>query len=227
MITVILSNFNLGGDTMSLYLGKIHYWLFNKILWFEKLEKEIIMLAKAEELDVDNLLKEINEKHGEPTPDIALEEMIDTSNIHGWLQGKIHSAEGRMAAWTTKLINNNKDVTSKLEEIYTTQGVKAAKEVKEKGIELENAVDIFNSVNDYILDGMPCDRVNEVTKSEEDTVEWVRRLCVHKDIWNKEEGDVDYFYHLRSLWIKAFVSEVNPDFEYLEKEDELKVITRK
>lgn len=212
---------------MSLYLGKIHYWLFNKILWFEKLEKEIITLAKAEGLDVDNLSKEINEKHGEPTPDLPLEEMIDTSNIHGWLQGKIHSAEGRMAAWTTKLISNNKDAAAKLEEIYTTQGVKAAKEVKEKGIELENAVDIFNSVNDYILDGMPCDRVNEVTKSEEDTVEWVRRLCVHKDIWNKEQGDVDYFYQLRSLWIKAFVSEVNPDFEYIEKENEVKVITRK
>ena len=31
---------------MSLFLGKIHYWLFNKILWFEKLEDEIIDLAK-------------------------------------------------------------------------------------------------------------------------------------------------------------------------------------
>ena len=26
---------------MSLFLGKIHYWLFNKILWFENLEEEI------------------------------------------------------------------------------------------------------------------------------------------------------------------------------------------
>ena len=33
---------------MSLFLGKIHYWLFNKILWFEKLEDEIIDLAKKE-----------------------------------------------------------------------------------------------------------------------------------------------------------------------------------
>lgn len=212
---------------MSLYLGKIHYWLFNKILWFEKLEGEIIALAKTEGLDVDALTKEINSKYGEPTPDLPLEEMIDTSNIHGWLQGKINSAEGRMAAWTTKVINNNKEVTKKLEDIYTNQGIKAAKEVKEKGIELINAVDIFNSVNDYILDGMPCDRVNDVIKSEENDVEWVRRLCVHKDIWNKEQGDVDYFYKLRSLWIKSFVSEVNPDFEYIEKEDELKVITKR
>ena len=31
---------------MSLFLGKIHYWLFNKILWFEKLEDEIIEINK-------------------------------------------------------------------------------------------------------------------------------------------------------------------------------------
>lgn len=212
---------------MSLYLGKIHYWLFNKILWFEKLENEIINLGKEEGLNVESLTNEINKKYGEPTPNIPLEEMIDTSNIHGWLQEKIHSAEGRMAAWTTAILNNNKEAASKMEEIYTTQGVIAAKEVKDKGIELTTAVDIFNSVNDYILDGMPCDRVNEIIKSEEDTVEWQRRLCVHKDIWNKEQGDVDYFYKLRSLWIKSFVNEVNSNFEYIERDDETKVITKK
>jgi len=212
---------------MSLYLGKVHYWLFNKILWFEGLENEIITLAKNEGLDIDKLCKNINDKYGEKTKDIPLEEMIDTSNIHGWLQGKISSAEGRMAAWTTAVLNNNSEVTLKMENIYTQQGIKAAQEVKEKGIEIETAVDIFNSINDYILDGMPCDRVNEVVTSEENIVEWNRRICVHEHIWNKEQGNVDYFYKLRSLWIKAFVSEINSNFEYIEREDGVKVITRK
>jgi len=212
---------------MSLYLGKVHYWLFNKILWFEGLETKIINLAKEEGLDIDSLSKEINAKYGERTPDLPLEEMIDTTNIHGWLQEKINSAEGRMAAWTTRVLNNNKEVTLKMENIYTTQGIKAAKEVKEKGIELITAVEIFNSINDYILDGMPCDRVNEVVTSEEDIVEWKRRICVHEHTWNNEQGDVSYFYKLRSLWIKAFVSEINSNFEYIEREDEMKVIIRK
>jgi len=210
---------------MSLYLGKVHYWLFNKILWFEELENEVINLAKNEGLDIDNLSDEINDKYGEQTPKLTLEEMIDTANIHGWLQEKINSAEGRMAAWTTKVINNNREVALKIENIYTNQGIKAAKE--EKGIECATAVDIFNSINDYILDGMPCDRVNEVVTSEENIVEWTRRVCVHEHIWNKEQGDVDYFYKLRSLWIKAFVSELNSNFEYIEREDGVKVITRK
>ena len=85
---------------MSLFLGKIHFWLFNKVLWFEGLEEEIINLAQEEGLDVNTLGKEIKDKYGKRTENKNLEEIIDTSNIHGWLQNKIHSAEGRMAAWT-------------------------------------------------------------------------------------------------------------------------------
>lgn len=82
---------------MSLFLGKIHFWLFNKVLWFEGLEDEIIKLAQEEGLNVKKLSVEINNKYGQKTENKNLEEIIDTSNIHGWLQNKIHSAEGRMA----------------------------------------------------------------------------------------------------------------------------------
>ncbi|SFD23811.1 hypothetical protein [Clostridium uliginosum] len=212
---------------MSLFLGKIHYWLFNKILWFEILESEIINLANNEGLDIESLSKEISEKYGVKLPNKPLEEMIDTSNIHGWLQEKIHCAEGRMAAYTTKIVENNKNACSKIEKIFIDQGIKAAKEVKkDKGV-FESAEDIFNSINDYILDGMPCDRVNEVITCNEDNVEWTRRICVHKDIWDREQGDVNYFYILRVLWMTAFVNEVNNDFQYIECENGLKVIKRK
>ncbi|NFJ73345.1 hypothetical protein FDA26_14975 [Clostridium botulinum] len=202
---------------MSLFLGKIHFWLFNKILWFEGLENEIIDVAKSEGLDILNLQKEIENKYGAKLPNKPLDEIIDTSNIHGWLQEKIYSSEGRIAAWTTVIIDNKREAKTKLEEIYINQGIIAAKEVKEEGIRLDSAENIFNKVNDYILDGMPCDRVNEIINSNENYVEWTRRICVHKEIWDKESGDVEYFYFLRSLWIKAFVNEINNEFDYLEE----------
>ncbi|MEG0670238.1 hypothetical protein, partial [Clostridium sp.] len=211
------------------YLGKIHYWLFNKIKWFEGLEEEIIKLAKEEgldiDIDIDIVSKKIDEKHGERLPKLPLEDMIDQSNIHGWLQGKIHSAEGRMAAWTTKVLEKY-GAEDKLENIYITQGMKAAEEVKAKGKEQTTALEIFNSINDYILDGMPCDRVNEVITSNDDRVEWIRRICVHEAIWTAEGGDVNYFYELRELWIKAFVTEINSSFRYVEKEDGTKVVEK-
>ena len=211
---------------MSLFLEKIHYWLFNKVLWFEGLEGEIIELAKNEGLNIYKLQDEINIKYGEKLPDKKLEDMIDTSNIHGWLQGKIHNAEGRMAAWTNIILSNNKDAILNMKKIYIEQGINAAKEAKTK---LSNitAEDIFKSMNDYILDGMPCDRVNEVINSNSETVEWKRKVCVHKDIWKNEGISVDIFYNLRSEWINAFVVEMNNDYEYIQLDENTQVIRKK
>lgn len=211
---------------MSLFLGKIHYWLFNKILWFEALEDKIIKLAKNEGLDVDKLEVEINQKYGEKLANKNLEDMIDTSNIHGWLQSKIHSAEGRTAAWTNVILSNNKDAILGMKNIYIEQGINAAKEAK---VKLSNitAEDIFNSMNDYILDGMPCDRVNEVITSNAEIVEWKRRVCVHKEVWENEGVLVDIFYNLRNEWINKFVIEMNNEYEYVQLDENIQVIRKK
>ena len=47
---------------MSLFLGKIHFWLFNKILWFEGLEKEVIGLAGNLGMNVKKPFKTVWEK---------------------------------------------------------------------------------------------------------------------------------------------------------------------
>ena len=211
---------------MSLFLGKIHYWLFNKVLWFEGLEGEIIKLAKDKGIDVEKLEAEINSKYGVKTPNKNLEDMIDTSNIHGWLQGKIHSAEGRMASWTKVILENNQDYILDMRKVYENQGVNAANEAKES-LENINAETIFNSMNDYILDGMPCDRVNEVIDSSEESIMWKRRVCVHKNIWENEGILVDVFYELREQWINAFVNTMNNDYEYVKLEDNIQSIRHK
>ena len=211
---------------MSLFLGKIHYWLFNKVLWFEGLEGEIIKLAKDKGIDVEKLEAEVNSKYGVKTPNKNLEDMIDTSNIHGWLQGKIHSAEGRMAAWTKVILENNQDYILDMRKVYENQGVNAANEAKES-LENINAETIFNSMNDYILDGMPCDRVNEVIDSSEESIMWKRRVCVHKNIWENEGILVDVFYELREHWINAFVNTMNNDYEYVKLEDNIQSIRHK
>ena len=199
---------------MSLFLGKIHYWLFNKIVWFENLEEKIIELAKIEGLDIENLIKDIEGKCGEKLPNKPLEELIDTSNIHNWLQNQIHSAEGRSAAWTKLLIETNEKNFKKLEDIYKEQGIIAAKEVLQEGKSVSSPKEIFDSMNDYILDGMPCDRVNEIISNEENKITWQARIDVHKDIWDRVGCDVNYFYNLRNVWIETFVSNLNDSFKY-------------
>ena len=38
---------------MSLFLGKIHFWLFDKIKWFENLEEEVLKIAKERNMPVE------------------------------------------------------------------------------------------------------------------------------------------------------------------------------
>lgn len=198
---------------MSLYLGKVHYWLFNKIIWFQNLEIELVQLAKEKGIDEDKLLSYLKDNYGDRIENKPLEEIIDTSNIHGWLQNKITISEKRLAKVTKELLNIE-DINEEIEKVYINQGIKAAKEAKEEEKLGNNAVELFNLVNDYILDGMPCDRVNEVLVQEEDQVLWKRRICVHEDIWNSEGLEVKSFYNLRDLWIETFIKEVNNKFNY-------------
>ena len=110
-----------------------------------------------------------------------------------------------------------------MRKVYENQGVNAANEAKES-LENINAETIFNSMNDYILDGMPCDRVNEVIDSSEESIMWKRRVCVHKNIWENEGILVDVFYELREHWINAFVNTMNNDYEYVKLEDNIQSI---
>ncbi|MBU5336127.1 hypothetical protein [Intestinibacter bartlettii] len=209
---------------MSLFLGKIHYWLFNKILWFENLEEEIINCAKNEGLDISKVKAEIEAKYGAKLENKNLEEIIDTNNIHGWLQDRIHKAEGRMAAWTKFMIKNQKMM--ELEKIYIDQAHEAANEVKAERT-IETAKEIFDCMNDYILDGMPCDNVNQVIESDQNAIRWIRRVCVHRELWEEEGVNVSVFYTLRGLWIKEFVHDLNNNFEYIDFDDKEFCISRK
>ena len=68
---------------MSAFLGPIHFWLYEKILFQEKVtamiaEKAVAngWISDAEEFENKYVQKEIP----------ALESVIDESNIHGWRQ---------------------------------------------------------------------------------------------------------------------------------------------
>lgn len=209
---------------MSLFLGKIHYWLYNKIIWYEKIELDIIKWAQEAELPIGTWVQDINEKYGPPLGSEPLEKLIDTSNIHGWLQERIESAELRQAAIITQVLNRNVDYMKALTGIYKNQGKAAAEDYQE---ETSAPEDVFNALNDYILEGMPCDRVNEIVSSDDNEFLWKSTICLHAPYWKKVEGDVNIFYELRETWVKAFVEELNHDFTYVRSFDNTHSISRK
>ena len=83
---------------MSLFLGPVHFWLYDKIKNQEALTSSI-----AEHFD----------KGAEYTKQLLpLEEGIDEGNIHGWLQSQITDAETRYAKQPEREHRRRKRISS-------------------------------------------------------------------------------------------------------------------
>lgn len=208
---------------MSLYLGKIHYWLYNKIKWAEKMEDNIVEWAKTKGIPADQWVQDAINKFGEPVGDKILEDEIDTGNIHGWLHTRIESAELRQAYLITIILEASPELKDDVIKLFENQGVEAGEVYT---TEITTPEEAFNALNDFILEGMPCDRVNEVISSEADIYSWRTTACLHKDYWDKVEGDVSIFYTLRDAWVKAFIETLTPKFTYSKTDEAVHEIKR-
>ena len=201
---------------MSAFLGPIHHWLFNKVVLFERLDKYILDGLIAEVGDeAHQLYDEACKNHGNPlNPDIPLEEQIDTGNIHGWLQTQIQTAETRHAEFLNKAFQKyNEEAVEIAREYYAKQG-KYCGEKCEKEANPRTAQELYEQLNNYVLDGMPCDHVNQITVAESDVVKWEVTQCLHVDYWKKVGADPNKLYSLRETWIDAFIAYANNDYEY-------------
>ncbi|MBB6218967.1 hypothetical protein HNQ80_005145 [Anaerosolibacter carboniphilus] len=200
---------------MSRFLGPIHHWLFNKIKLHEALEVELIQAYTSKYGDeVNTIVEQAANKFGAPLPDAPLDQLIDTDNIHGWLQSRISIAETRQAAILTSAFQSyGQESIEMAMNLYKQQGVQSGTDAKSKG-QVESAPAIYKALNNYILDGMPCDNVNNVTIAEPDHVEWKNIQCLHKGYWEAVGADIEVFYQLRAQWTKAFVENANEAFTY-------------
>ncbi|NMA82449.1 MAG: hypothetical protein GX962_01140, partial [Epulopiscium sp.] len=72
----------------------------------------------------------------------------------------------------------------------------------------------YNALNDFLLEGMPCDRVNEIVNQDNEECQWETTICLHTPYWEQVGGDVKNFYDLREVWISSFVTTVNPVLKY-------------
>lgn len=200
---------------MSRFLGPIHHWLFNKIKLHEELEQELVDRFKTEYGgEIDNIVEKNRKKFGDLLPNQPLEEIIDTDNIHGWLQNKISIVETRQTSILGDLFKKYKtDGVLLANTVYEQHGIKCGKMARENNA-VSSAEDIYKTLNNYILDGMPCDNANNVTEISNDYLEYKQIQCLHIGYWNKAGVDSKKMYDLRSIWTEAFVNTLNPDFKY-------------
>ncbi|ABX41882.1 hypothetical protein [Lachnoclostridium phytofermentans] len=195
---------------MSAFLGPIHYWLYNKIMLQEKIVEELLSLNEEEEFvqgldDSTVMLCGIIENQ-------PLENMIDTGNIHGWLQEKIHIVENRLSYVVTAITKENADRMEQILERVYQVGVEVYNSLEQKD-DITSAEQIFKLLNDMLLDGMPCDHINEIVSSTSDEVEFRRTRCIHEVYWLEQGGLVMNYYEIRTKFVQGLLA--NTAFEYV------------
>ncbi len=206
---------------MSAFLGPIHHWLYNKIEVEENILQELIEYTKTTGFDTSSLEKEITAKYGERTVG-ALEDIIATDNIHGWLQSRITSVESRLAYTVTELLNKRVISKNDIADVFSKNAVACAEKVTLADITPST---IFQEIYNYLLAGMPCDRVNEVTDNTADFTKWITAIDIHEQYWLEVNGNVENYHEFEDKWITSFVSAISSDFRYI-KEGNLNIVER-
>lgn len=200
---------------MSRFLGPIHYIVFSRIKNFEQLEKNIIdKIIESCDVDISTLVEQVYKEYGSPLGDKPLEELIDTDNIHGWLQNRIDIAETRHAVLISNLLSVYGDkVFYIMKNCYEKQGAEFGLKAKDTQ-DRTTAQALYQGIYNYLLDGMPCDQVNEIIINEKNYLKWQVRNCLHRKYWKDRDENLSCFYRLREAWIREFASNANPQFIY-------------
>lgn len=202
---------------MSAFLGKIHFWMYNKIRLL--VEREEFIYAQASE-NCGDLAEEgkdiVQQTYGAPLPNKDLAELIDHRDIHGWLQRQLNRTQCREAAFVTWLHQNCSIEDEWLQHVYEQEAQNVANRIKVEGLPYDTAESLYERLQDVQLNGMPCDAGNEVLESSPDKVVWqVIEYHAEKN-WQRAEANIPLMKTLYIAWSKSFVESLNHDFEVME-----------
>ena len=194
---------------MSAFLGPIHYWLYRKIQLQESLTQSMTSVLSEEkrihlEKNLDAVCGVVERR--------PLEEVIDNGNIHGWLQGQIAIAEKRFATAVTEILKEDSSIIENLKQAAYQMGQKNP---------LPNSDDaqgIYRGLNDVLLEGMPCDHVNQILEQSDQRVLWSQTVDLHLPFWDEAGGDIEHYYLLRNAFISGSLSDQPFKFQQLGKE---------
>ncbi len=193
---------------MSAFLGPIHFWLYNKIKIQNNIVEEILNFSESKGV---NLREDLYNEYGDG--DLKeLDQVIDTSNIHGWLQEQIIKVENKLAISVTEIINKDSASIETLKEIFYKNGVAASTLNENSSVE-----EAFKSINDTLLDGMPCDHALGLVSKDENEAIWKRYECVHSRFWEAAKGDSAVYYSLRDEFIKGLIEKANLSYEKIDE----------
>lgn len=202
---------------MSAFLGPIHYWMYEKIknvmmretaifsAFYEKYGKEIESVCGKTKQEMET--KDIE------TP---LDQLIGDSPIHGWLANRIKEVETDEAQMVKSFMTKYKD-RSLLEDAVYWHGRGKGVEAKDKYDPQDGVEEFHETINNYFLDGMPCDHVVETAMNNGSLI-YKHTDCLHQGYWNDAGVSPELMCSLNRKWIDGFCESLNPKFKHVGKE---------
>ena len=196
---------------MSAFLAPIHFWMYDKILIAQELtfKLEEKFLNKEEREEVESLFPGLYSKD--------LEEVIDQSNIHGWLHTAVSNVEIRFAYIVKTLLDRG----ISLEEIKKV-AFEYGKSFPEQ--EVSSLKDAYELLMDILLDGLPCDVSISVSREDENELEFILYNDIHKQYFNEFNLEVSLYHEIREAFVNGIFERYS--LKYKNISDSNKLITR-
>lgn len=194
---------------MSKNLGPIHFWLYRKIM----IQQSFTNQLSCELLDLEHK-KKLNTMLDQTVGTISqesLEEQIDTMNIHGWLQDKIRIVEVRLGY----VVEEIKKTTGSLVQAQQI-ALEFGRSLCESNCSTPEAG--YKLIEDNLLNGMPCDRVNVILEHDENHLKYQQSVEIHDKFWSQADADIKDYYLLRNKIIEGMLSKCGLTFSVFNNE---------
>ena len=196
---------------MSAFLASIHFWMYDKILIAQKLT-----FAVEEKF----LNKEERDEAGSLFPALIsedLEEVIDQSNIHGWLHTAVSNVEIRFAYVVKKLLDKGISLED-IKKVAFEYGTTFPK------YDISSLKDAYELLMDTLLDGLPCDVSISIIREDENELEFVLYNDIHKQYFNEFDMEVSVYHELREAFVNGLFESYSLKYKNITDSD--KLITR-
>ncbi len=193
---------------MSAFLGPIHHWLFNKI---QVVESRAFALAGALDESGKGSLNGALEEYGDKLEGADVAEILGDNSIHQFLSGLIARVEV-LEAKIMDAANGNHELLLSAAEKHGRET--AQKAISARGSKPESLDEIGQCLNDFCLEGMPCDP-GATFESAGDKLMYGHTACNHLENWGYTSADPKKMCMLTCAWTKGLVSGLseNANFE--------------
>ena len=192
---------------MSLFLGPIHTWLYDKVKLQDSLTRSVADMALRKGYAVEEI-KALDT--GLATLEEGDLEDIVNGSIHEWLLERVGLVELRLAYVLSAIL---KEDASRIEDIEKAAYDFGVQHACDPDVSVRFA---FNYLDDKLINGMPCDRVIELISESQDRIVCEQYEDIHAQYLDVFECDHEAYYKVRYALIKGLLSKSGIEFRVLD-----------